>query len=73
MIRLNLQELLHAKGRNASWLQHELNMSPKNFDRMLHNETQSIRYENIEKLCAVLNCTPNDLFCMDEEDPRPSK
>lgn len=34
---------------------------------MVNNETKSIRYENIETLCLLLNCTPNDLFRFTEE------
>ena len=31
-------------------------------DAMTSNETSGIRFETIEKLCKVLDCTPNDLF-----------
>ena len=37
-------------------------MSYQNFSKMINNETKSIRYENIEALCYLLNCTPNELF-----------
>ena len=37
-------------------------MSYQNFSRMVNNETKSIRYENIEALCQIFECTPNDLF-----------
>lgn len=39
----------------------------QNFSRMVNNETKSIRYENIETLCLLLECTPNELFLMTEE------
>jgi putative transcriptional regulator len=42
-------------------------MSYQNFSRMVNNETKSIRYENIETLCLLLHCTPNDLFSITEE------
>ena len=44
-----------------------MGMSYQNFSRMIHNETKSIRYENIETLCLLLHCTPNDLFQFTEE------
>lgn len=34
---------------------------------MVNNRTRSIRYENIEVLCQLLECTPNDLFIFTEE------
>ena len=42
-------------------------MSYQNFNRMVNNETKSIRYENIETMCLLLNCTPNDLFVITED------
>ena len=45
----------------------KLGMSYQNFNRMVNNETKSIRYENIETMCLLLNCTPNDLFVITED------
>ncbi|MGN0451524.1 MAG: helix-turn-helix domain-containing protein [Acutalibacteraceae bacterium] len=45
----------------------QLGMSYQNFNRMINNQTKSIRYENIETICLLLNCTPNDLFEITEE------
>ena len=42
-------------------------MSYQNFNRMVNHETKSIRYENIETLCLLLECTPNDLFQITDE------
>ena len=37
-------------------------MGYQTVDAMMNNKTQGIRFETIEKLCKVLECTPNDLF-----------
>lgn len=29
---------------------------------MMNNETTGIKFETIEKLCKLLECTPNELF-----------
>jgi putative transcriptional regulator len=42
-------------------------MSYQNFSKMIHNQTKSIRYENIETMCILLHCTPNDLFLITED------
>ena len=42
-------------------------MSYQNFSRMINNQTKSIRYENIETLCLLLECTLNELFEMTED------
>ena len=67
MVRLRALELLEAQGKTKYWLYKQLGMSYQNFSRMVNNETKSIRYENIETLCLLLNCTPNELFEITEE------
>lgn len=62
MIKLNVLELLEKRCKSKYWLYKQLGMNYQNFNRMINNETKSIRYENIETMCIVLNCTPNDLF-----------
>lgn len=67
MIRLNVLPLLEKKGKTKYWLYKQLGMSYQNFSKMVNNETKSIRYENIETLCLLLDCTPNELFILREE------
>lgn len=62
MLRLRAIELLEKNGKSKYWLYKQLGMSYQNFNRMINNETKSIQYENIEAMCLLLNCTPNDLF-----------
>lgn len=62
MIKLNALPLLEKKGHTKYWLYKQLGMSYQNFNKMVNNQTKSIRYENIEVLCQLLECTPNDLF-----------
>lgn len=65
MVRLNVQALLEKKGKTRYWLYKQLGMSYQNFKNMIDNKTQSIRYERIETLCLLLECTPNELFEFD--------
>ena len=67
MIKLNVIELLEKKGKTKYWLYKQLGMSYQNFSKMIHNETKSIRYENIETICLLLDCTPNELLKFTEE------
>ena len=68
MVILDVLSLLEKKGKTKYWLYHQLGMSYQNFNRMVNNETKSIRYENIETLCLLLDCTPNQLFEIREEE-----
>ena len=67
MIKLDVLRLLEERGKTRYWLYKQLGMSWQNFSRMVNNQTKSIRYENIETLCLLLECTPNDLFHITDE------
>ena len=68
MVRLCVLDILHQKGLTKYWLYTRMDLSYQNFNKMVNNETKSIRFENIEKLCVLLECTANDIFafCNDE-------
>lgn len=67
MIRLRVLELLAQNGKTKYWLYKQLGMSYQNFSRMVNNQTKSIRYETLETLCLLLDCTPNDLLEITDE------
>ena len=67
MIKLNVLPLLEKQGKTKYWLYKQLGMSYQNFNKMVNNQTKSIRYENIETLCLLLHCAPNDLFEITED------
>ena len=67
MIRLDVLRLLDERGKTKYWLYKQLGMSYQNFSKMVNNQTKSIRYENIETMCLLLNYTPNDLFVITED------
>lgn len=66
MVKLDVLRLAERKGKFKYWLYKQLGMSYQNFSKMVNNETKSIRYENIEALCQLLECTPNELFKFEE-------
>lgn len=68
MITLDVLRLLEKKGKTKYWLYKQLGMSYQNFNKMVQNETKSIRYDNIEVLCQLLECTPNELFLFTEDE-----
>ncbi len=62
MIRLRVDKILEQKGCTKYWLYKQMGMSYQNFSKMINNETKSIKYTNLEALCAILMCSPSDLF-----------
>lgn len=67
MLKLRVLELLEEQGKTKYSIYKQLDMSYQNFNKMVNNQTASIRYENIEALCVLLNVTPNELFEFDFE------
>jgi putative transcriptional regulator len=67
MIKLIVLDLLEKKGKTKYWLYKQMGMSYQNFNKMINNQTQSIRYDNIEAICQILECSPNNLFEINNE------
>ena len=66
MLQLNVLNILKNQNKSKYWLFNQINnikpISYTNFNNLISNKTQSIKYENIELLCNILQCEPNDLF-----------
>ena len=62
MLKLRVLDILEKQGKTKYWLYKQLGMSYQNFTKMVNNQTKSIQYENIEAMCLLFDCTPNDLF-----------
>ncbi len=68
MIKLDVLYLLEKHNKTKYWLYKQMGMSYQNFSKMINNQTKSIRYDNIEILCQLFDCTPNDLFVITEDE-----
>ena len=70
MVRLDIMKLLEERGKTKYWLYKQMGgMSYQNFNRIANGKTTAIRFETLETLCQVLECTPNDLFVIDFDAP----
>ena len=64
MIKLDVLSMLKKHGKSKYWLWNQLGM---NFNKMVNNETKSIKYEILDAMCGIFDCTPNDLLIYDED------
>ncbi len=66
MLQLNVLNILKIQNKSKYWLFNQLNnrkpTSYTNFNNLISNRTHSIKYENLELLCNILKCNPNNLF-----------
>lgn len=61
-MELRVLEMLEEIGKTKYWLYMQLGLSYDNFKRMVNNKTKGIKFKNLQALCDIFNCTPNDLF-----------
>ena len=62
MIKLNVQKLLDKKKETRYWLVKNMQSNYETVNRLCDNHAVALQLETIEKLCKILECTPNDLF-----------
>ena len=62
MIYLNIKDLLKKKNKTKYWLVKNMESDYQSISDMMDNKTKGIRFDTIEKLCKLLDCSPNDLF-----------
>lgn len=62
MIHIRIKEILEEQGKTKYWLCKQTNIDYHNMSRLMKDETASIYFDTIEKLCTTLECTPNDLI-----------
>ncbi len=68
MIRLRILEILREQGHTKYWLWKQTDMSYQNFNRVVMNQTGSIKFETLEQLRVGLGCPIGDLFEVISED-----
>jgi len=61
-MRLRVLDILKEKGKTKYWLYIQLGLSYQNFHKLVTNQTSGIKFENLQNLCDILECTPNELF-----------
>lgn len=62
MVRLRIMEILNEQNHTKYWLYKQMDLSYQNFNKMVTNQTTSIRFDNLDKLSTILNCSIGDLF-----------
>ena len=62
MVRLRVLDILKEQNHTKYWLYKQMDLSYQNFNRMVSNETSSIRFDNLDKPSDILNCSVGDLF-----------
>ena len=62
MVQLRVDELLKEKGLSRYWLCKRLGMHYVSFKKMVENNTDSIRFDTLDRLSTVLEVPVSDLL-----------
>ena len=62
MLRLRILDILEEQHHTKYWLYKQMDLSYQNFNRIVNNETSSIKFENLEKISDLLGVPVGDLF-----------
>jgi DNA-binding Xre family transcriptional regulator len=63
MLYFSINSLFRMRGiENAHGSMVKAGISPHSASSLLNSEIRSMRLDHLEKICILLNCTPNDLL-----------
>lgn len=65
-MRFKIDNILKERKLSRYQLSKQTGISEQALGRICRNETSSIEFSTIEKICKALNCTPNDIIIFDD-------
>ena len=65
-IKVRIKEILKEKNHTKYWLIKNIEGNYQSISNLMNNESSAIRFETLEKLCTVLECTPGDILELEE-------
>lgn len=68
MIKIKIDEILEKQNKSRYWLSKQIGMTQNNLANLCNNKTTSIKFNNLEKICDVLNCRIEDILEIDKHD-----
>lgn len=61
MIQLQIKELLKKQKKTKYWFVKNMEGGYQSLTRLMNNETSSIKFETLEKMCDIVNCEISDI------------
>ena len=62
MIQLKIKEILKKQKKTKYWLIKNMQSGYQYMNRMINNETKSIKFDTLDKMCDLLDCDISDLI-----------
>lgn len=65
-MRLNIKDLVDSKGLNKHQFAQLIQVGYPAACNLYNGKTERIYFETLERICKVLECTPNDIIISDD-------
>lgn len=62
MIQLQIKELLKKQKKSKYWFVKNMEGGYQSLTRLMNNETSSIKFETLEKICDIFDCEISDIL-----------
>ena len=62
MIQINIKQLLESQNKTKYWFVQEMNSSYQTINKLIDNQTDSIHFDTLDKICNILNCEISDVL-----------
>lgn len=62
MIEVRLSQLLEEKGKSLYWLEKQSGIRYNTLHPFAKGKRESVFFDNLDKICEVLECQPGDLL-----------
>ena len=66
MLSFKIDEILSKQGKSRYWLSRQTGISENALGKLCRKQTSRIEFDTVEKICKVLDCTPNDIIVSDD-------
>ena len=67
-MKIGIHELLSLEERSLYSLANQTGITYPNLLKLANGKTTSIKFDNLEKLCDALDCTPNEILICEKDD-----
>ncbi len=68
MTVLRVLDILEEQGKTKYWLCKRMEMHYVSFNKMVNNQTASIRFDTIDRMAQLLKVSPGELFLQIPDD-----
>ncbi|NFV19175.1 helix-turn-helix transcriptional regulator [Clostridium botulinum] len=64
-MKITIDTVLEKQSKTRYWLAQQTGITYPSIMKFANNKSTSITFDNLQKICLALKCTPNDILKID--------